>query len=110
MVHHLRQLLNRMFPSLAILFRLRAAQKFPPDIACSAPQESPTTPQLPLPAEFPREPLADGKQNIYDYRSKQHQCQHHKLIQQEQQAAKNLKAEDNHPVVGGENRTSELGS
>src|SRR6516225_66609 len=46
-------------PKLA--FTPRAAQKFPPDIACNAPQESATTLPRQLPAESPREPLANGR-------------------------------------------------
>jgi hypothetical protein len=48
------------------------------------------------------------EKDVHDHRTKKHKREGHKTVCQEQQSAKRLKAENNHPVVGGEYGAKEL--
>ncbi len=43
-----------------------------------------------------------NEKDVHDHRTKKNQREGHKAVCQEQQAAERLKAENHHPVAGGE--------
>jgi len=50
-----------------------------------------------------------NKEDVHDHRPKKNKRERHETVCQKQQAAEDLKAENNHPVVGSEYGAKELG-